>query len=86
MTKHRKERKRNPKHRMPPRKSGLPEAYTPIKCPTCDLMAVFIFMAIGLEAPMRRPYCRHCEKVIGRDIHLPISLFSKTFLPRHWRD
>ena len=89
MARRRKEKVRNvSKHRMPSRqtKKNRPvTGFTRVVCPECQEMAVFIFMAYQDETPKRRPYCRHCERVIGRDIHLPLSAFAKTFLPRHWR-
>ena len=93
MARRRAERKKNPKYRYPAKQSGKSRAhqprtetgYTPVNCPNCRERVVFIFMAYQDETPKRRAYCRHCERVIGRDIHLPLSAFAKSFLPRHWR-
>lgn len=93
MARRRAERKKNPKYRYPAKQSGKSRAHQPktvtghtkVMCYDCKEMAVFIFMAYQDEKPTRRAYCRHCERVIGKDIHLPLSAFAKSFLPRHWR-
>jgi len=55
------------------------------KCPKCGTDAVWIKLIYRDEKQRKRnPYCRKCEIVIGRDIHIPMAVLKGLALPSHW--